>query len=106
MVHGSFEGKTIDDSEIRNLFTREYLINSDWYKDRLLNKQLNDIALWQRHLQYLLNYMEKLYNVNDEERECVREKLLMAEQRLNYYKSTAYLKSLEGYIGSDQLYKN
>ena len=50
--------------------------------------------------------MEKLYNVNDEERECVREKLLMAEQRLNYYKSTAYLKSLEGYIGSDQLYKN
>jgi phosphoenolpyruvate carboxykinase (diphosphate) len=106
MKSGSYEGKTIDHPEIRNLFTREYFINSNWYKARLLNKQQNDISLWQKHLQYLLNHMEKLYNVNDGERELVKQKLLKAEKQLNYFKSSGYLESLDGYIGSDPLYKN
>ncbi len=50
MAHGHFEGKGIDHPTIRALFTREVLLASDWYKERLSIKQRRDIALWQRHV--------------------------------------------------------
>lgn len=105
METGLYDGKSIDHPEIRNLFTREYFLNSDWYKERLERKQQNDTLLWQRHLQYLLNYLEKLYNVNDEEREVVKQKLLYAEQQLKHIRSAEYLKNLNGHLGSDFLFK-
>ena len=32
MAEDSYEGKGIDDPEIRKLFDRDYVINSSWYK--------------------------------------------------------------------------
>lgn len=37
---------TTSDPEIRALFTREALLASDWYHERLATKQQRDIALW------------------------------------------------------------
>ncbi len=50
MAHGSYEGKGVDAPEIRGLFTREAMLASDWYRERLRVKQARDIALWKRHL--------------------------------------------------------
>src|SRR5262249_37414455 len=36
--------------EVRRMFTPEYLLESDWYRERLATKQRRDIALWRRHL--------------------------------------------------------
>jgi hypothetical protein len=33
------------------MFTREYLLASAWYHERLRAKQHRDIALWRRHLE-------------------------------------------------------
>ena len=49
MAHGHFEGKDINHPEIRLMFTREALLASAWYQERLSMKQQRDIALWQRH---------------------------------------------------------
>ena len=50
MAHGSYEGKGVEDPAIRNMFTREALLKSDWYAERLATKQQRDIALWTRHV--------------------------------------------------------
>ena len=51
MAHGHFEGKDVNDPSIRSMFTREALLDSDWYRERLRVKQTRDIALWRRHLE-------------------------------------------------------
>ena len=42
MAHGQWEGKTLDDKEVRGMFTRESLLNSDWYQARLAAKKEAD----------------------------------------------------------------
>ena len=39
MVHGQYQGKDISHPELRALFTREALLESDWYKQRLQTKR-------------------------------------------------------------------
>ncbi len=105
MAYSHYMGKAISDPEIRNLFTRDALMASDWYHERLLNKQLSDIALYQKHVKYLKNYLVTSLNIETEEENHIHEKLKSAEERLKYLKSTDYLKSLEGYIGLDPFVK-
>ena len=53
MVHGSDRGMGVDHPQIRALFTREAMLASDWYRERLQVKQLRDVALWKRHVHSL-----------------------------------------------------
>src|SRR6185369_11692705 len=50
MADGSYQGKGVENVDVRGLFTREYLMESDWYGERLCTEQARDIALWTRHL--------------------------------------------------------
>jgi hypothetical protein len=83
MAHGHYEGRTINDPGIRDMFTRESLLASDWYKERLRIKQQRDIALWERHAKAS----------NSE----------AARQRLAQVASPEYLGQLEGTIGADPI---
>ncbi len=103
MAFGNYEGKSIDDPELRNMFTYEYLVTSDWYHDRLLNKQLNDIALTQKNIRYLSSILEKSNKLTDEAKIDINNKIHVLEDKLKYYKSAAYLKYLEGFIGLDAI---
>lgn len=105
MAFGHFEGKGIEDSAIRTLFNRDNMLKSDWYRERLLNKQLGDIALWQKHLKYLRDYQSTRQNLNEEERKLIQDRISLTEENIKKYKSTDYLKSLEGYIGLDTFVK-
>jgi hypothetical protein len=51
MAHGHYEGRDINDPSLRAMFTREALLASDWYRERLRVKQQRDIALWSRHVE-------------------------------------------------------
>jgi hypothetical protein len=51
MAHGHYQGRGITDPAIRGLFTREALMTSDWYRERLLARQKRDVALWKRHVE-------------------------------------------------------
>ncbi len=105
MAYGHYQDKTASDPEIRNLFTRDSMMASDWYHERLLNKQLSDIALFQKHVKYLKHYLTTSLNMDAEEEIRIHEKVKTAEEKLKYLKSTDYLKSLEGYIGLDPYVK-
>jgi hypothetical protein len=73
MANGHYEGKTVTDPAIRGLFTREAVIGSAWYRERLLAKQRQDIALAKR----------------------------IGPSRLSRVESAEYLESLVGTIGAD-----
>ena len=51
MAHGHYEGRDVHDPSLRQMFTREALLSSDWYRARLTVKQQRDVALWTRHVQ-------------------------------------------------------
>jgi hypothetical protein len=103
MAEGSYEGNGIEDESVRAMFTRDYLLSSDWYKERLLNKQLADIELWKRHVNYLTKYIKSAQNLGEDELKSIIEDLKDAEAQLKHVKSAAYLKSLYGHIGLNPL---
>jgi hypothetical protein len=105
MANGNYEGKTVDDPAIRKMFSRESLLESSWYKDRLINKQLQDIALWQRHLKYLKSISTETNNLDVSIKEELKLKYQKADKMLRHVKSSDYLKELNGTIGLDPLYR-
>ncbi len=101
MAHGHFEGMTAADPRIRQMFTREALLSSDWYADRLRTKQQRDIALWQRHLGSL-----EAFQSNGRQRSAprgfhVEQRIEAARAMLEEVNGEAYLKSLTGMLGAD-----
>jgi hypothetical protein len=105
MVHGHYGGKTVQDPEIRKLFTREYLMESDWYQERLRIKQERDCALWKRHIQNLSAFLEKPNYVEEAERLDIVGRLADAKAELYRVEHPNYLESLKGTLGADPLYR-
>lgn len=105
MVNGDYEGKKIEDPEIRNMFTREYLLNSDWYNDRLKRKQNHDVELLKKDIDYLKGALRETNNLDFEFKNDLKQKLRNAEESLHHFESENYLKELIGTIGLDPLYR-
>lgn len=101
MAHGHFEGKTIENPEIRRMFTREYLLASDWYKERLQIRQASESFLWKRHVQYLESFLRKISHQDEAERLQIHERLQSAKIRLQEVQSPSYLEHLHESLGSD-----
>ncbi len=99
MLNDSWEGKTLDNSEFRKLFTRDYMLASDWYAARLKAKQEIDRALWKRHVEYLNNFSRKPSHSDIAEKLGVAEKLNYARKKLEEIESPSYLKKLSGTLG-------
>lgn len=105
MATGSFQGKDAHHPEIRALFTKESLLASDWYAERLQVKQTRDIALWKKHVNSLEEF-SKLENYADEvERLNIKQRLENARIELERVESPAYLEKIVGMIGADPLKK-
>lgn len=105
MAYGHYNNKDVNDPEIRDLFTRDYVVNSDWYKERLVLKQKRDIAMWERHIAYIKYFMSEKVNQPVSENLQLQEKLNRAKAELERVKDKKYLASLIGTIGADPLFK-
>ena len=101
MAYGEFEGKGANHPDIRAMFTLKYLLGSNWYKQRLINKQRCDVVLYERHVQYLHNFIEQSRGDGIAESLKIPERLAFAKSELSRAASPEYLKSLEGTIGVD-----
>jgi hypothetical protein len=88
MRDGEFEGKTINDAAIRDLFDPQNILSSDWYKDRLDAKQLDDVKRWESRVAYFENSEAHLPDLQD--------RLHQAKARLEEVRSSAYREILEG----------
>jgi hypothetical protein len=100
MVDGTYQGMGVNDAAFRSLFSREALLTSDWYRERLLTKQLRDVQLWRRHLGSLEQF-ERDGGIG-----------IDVAQRLNYTRSqlarvsdASYIQEITGTIGADPFTK-
>ncbi len=103
MANGSYQGMRADSPEFRAMFTRDYLLDSDWYQERLEIKQANDIALWTRHVRNLEDFLAKPGYSEEAERLGILDKLDYARAQLERVRAPEYLEQLNGTIGADPL---
>ncbi len=93
----------VESPELRAMFTREYLLASEWYQERLRTKQRRDIVLWRRHVDYLSNFLARQSHRDVASRMGITDRLAAARHRLDEVTRPQYLDQLRGTIGADPL---
>ena len=105
MAEGSYNGMKLDDPELRKLFTRDYVLASDWYADRL-NRY---VAYAADHLESGVKALENFLSDPEgrESKELARatQDLKQARDKLLLVRSPAYREGLVGTIGKDILFR-
>lgn len=103
MATGSYQGKVIQDPAIRALFSKESLLASDWYLERLQIQQTRDIALWQKHVNSLQHFCQLEHYADEVLRLKIDERLILAKQELERVSRSDYVEQITGMIGADPL---
>lgn len=103
MITGEYNGKTREDKEIRDMFDRETVLSSDWYKARLVEKQNRDIAFWSNNIEYLNRYKSTEGLLAIVAHMDIDARIAYSEEQLAIVSDASYLTELEGTIGVDTL---
>jgi hypothetical protein len=97
MVHGTYDGMDLGHPKLRELFTREALLSSSWYRERLVTKQQRDVALFRRRVQALETFAASgMSGLSD-----LTQRLESARGQLARVTAPAYLQELDGTLGAD-----
>jgi len=97
------EGKDLQNPELRKLFTRASLMESDWYAERLAAKQEIDRRLWQRHVDYLSRFLKKTIYADEAARLGISSRLAQSQKTLHEVESPSYIESLRGTLGAEPI---
>jgi phosphoenolpyruvate carboxykinase (diphosphate) len=101
MATGTFEGMDARHPKIRGMFKRDYLVSSDWYRERLSAKQSRDAAMWRRYLAYLDLFCEAPHNLHAAERLRLDERRRYVQEELARTSAAEYRDALQGTLGCD-----
>jgi hypothetical protein len=104
MAHGHHEGRDAHHPELRALFTREALLASNWYQERLAVKQQRDVELWERHARSLSEFLARAGHREEASRLGIAERLEHARAELERVRSREFLAALVGTIGADPIH--
>ncbi|MHC2068095.1 hypothetical protein ACYFX5_11515 [Bremerella sp. T1] len=99
MATGSYEGKTVHDPEFRGMFTRESLLKSDWYQERLSTKQKRDIELWQSHMKSLEAALADSSHLECDMKQELERRQEYVQRQLAKLQAPEYLETQVGAIG-------
>jgi hypothetical protein len=103
MAYGSYEDKGLESVAIRGLFTRDSMLNSDWYQARLACQQAQDSQSWTAHVEYLQDFLGKQSHSGVAQRLKIESRLRAAHAQLERVKSEQYLADLVGTLGRQPL---
>jgi hypothetical protein len=101
MAHGQWQGKDVNVPEVRRLFTRKALLDSDWYAARLDARQRVDERRWKHHVQALETFLCRVTHADEAQRLKVNERLECARRELLRVSSAEYRRALAGTLGTD-----
>jgi hypothetical protein len=104
MAHGHHHGLDANSSEVRAMFTRQALLESPWYRERLQTKQLRDVKLWQHAQQRIEDYLADPVHLDVVHQLKLHERLAYAKQQLARVSAPNYVDELVGTIGADTLH--
>lgn len=90
---------TLDSPELRSQFTRESVLASDWYAERLAAKQRYDVEHYERAAERLELFRSGPANADPVERLRVQRRLSEAQAQLGRVSSPAYRAGLIGTLG-------
>jgi hypothetical protein len=97
MVHGTYEGLSLDSPRFRELFRREALLSSSWYRERLVTKQQRDVALCKRRVSALEAFASSgISGLAD-----LEQRLGAARELHGRVSAPGYLNELVGTLGAD-----
>lgn len=104
MAFGHWQGKDAHHPDVRAMFTREAMLASDWYHERLRARQRADVARWTGHVSKLRSVLARPPHATDPPavgRMPLQQRLREAEAELERVRSEAYLGQLRGTLGTD-----
>src|SRR5262249_31957051 len=93
------------DDRLRKMFTREAVLASDWYHQRLAAKQQRDIDLWERHVAALEQFLDRPRHPEVARRMDLPARVRGATRQLGMVSRPDSLARLRGTIGADPLAK-
>ena len=83
------------------MFTLKYLLNSDWYQERLQARKEREIQLWTRNLDYLKSFINNPHNAKVTNAMDLLNRQQLAMDRLAQVSAEDYSESLSGALGTD-----
>lgn len=99
MRDGHYEGEGLDSPKVRELFTRQSMLDSDWYATRLQSQQTHDIAMWKKHVEYLKHFLQRETHTGVAKRLGIEGRLTEAKAELEKVSSKQYIEALVGTLG-------
>lgn len=102
MAKGSYQGATEADPAFRKLFTRDSVLASDWYRQRLARQQRVETKLLDRHAAYLDRRLSKLDGASPE-RATLGERAAWVNTERGRVGQSTYVDGLVGSIGADAI---
>lgn len=105
MAKGSYEGRGIDDPAIRRLFTREYVLGSDWYAARLEAYVARERTYLAATIAGQKAFLAERGGQKGSALERVRAQLAAAEAEHARTATKAFREELVGTIGVDPLFR-
>jgi len=103
MAYGHYCGMDVHAPEIRVMFTRETLLESDWYRQRLQVKRERDLALWMCKLNELTRFAQNPRNVDESRRLGLDARIAYAQARLDELSDPESWRLFIGTLGADPL---
>jgi len=101
MANGNWNGKTLQDPELRRLFDPEYVLSSPWYKQRLTAYANSERARLENAERYLSAFLSAPAGRDQKELTRVERELIQVQKRLEHIAKPSYIDSLAGTIGLD-----
>ncbi|MCZ6674268.1 MAG: hypothetical protein O7C75_15170 [Verrucomicrobia bacterium] len=101
MAYGEYEGKTLADPEIRELFTAENCYESDWYQERLITRHEVSVKLAKRYVTGIQSFLDKPEYSEECKRLKIGERLAEARASLERIKAQRSLVLFKGTLGTD-----
>lgn len=101
MAYGHFDGQTLQDPELRRLFTRDAVINSSWYARRLTKCRDRQLRFLQQTVTRIEAFLARPEYKSEAGRLDIVNRLEYVRQRLANVKTPGYVDSLRGSIGAD-----
>jgi len=105
MADGHYQGEGIGSAMVRGMFARDYLLQSDWYRERLALKQARDVQLWHKHRYYLVQQLAETPLRESGLRAELEARVREVERMLQVVSSPEYLERLRGTLGADRVHR-